>query len=99
MNVRENLQSLLETENLQQQKLNEIVFRSIEEEKLISQKLCEFEETNSSLKNRISDKIASFGGSWSFIIFFIAMMAMWIVLNLYLASKPFDPYPFILLNL
>ena len=49
---------------------------------------------------RLSDKIASFGGSWKFIIIFFFILVFWISVNsLILAFKPFDPYPFILLNL
>jgi len=93
------LQELLETENQQLQKLNEIVIKSIEEEKLISEKLYEFEDKNPGFDKRLADKIASFGGSWLFILFFLVLMLLWIILNLYMIRKPFDPYPFILLNL
>lgn len=49
---------------------------------------------------RLSDKIAEFGGSWTFIIIFGVFMALWIAGNgLVLIFHPFDPYPFILLNL
>jgi len=48
----------------------------------------------------MADKIASFGGSWTFIIAFFSFLTLWIIANiLMLASKTFDPYPFILLNL
>jgi len=97
--MQESLASLLETENKQLQKLNEIVIRSIEEEKLISKKLYEFEEHHPSFKDAIADKVASFGGSWSFILFFLFVMIVWMGLNAYLLHRPFDPYPFILLNL
>lgn len=50
--------------------------------------------------DRISDKVASFGGSWKFIISFSALLVVWIIINsLVLLFKPFDPFPFILLNL
>jgi uncharacterized membrane protein len=49
---------------------------------------------------RLADKIASFGGSWKFIILFGSILFVWILINtLLLIQKPFDPYPFILLNL
>jgi uncharacterized membrane protein len=49
---------------------------------------------------RAADKIATFGGSWTFIISFFAILAIWIAFNVYtLHNKGFDPYPFILLNL
>jgi uncharacterized membrane protein len=49
---------------------------------------------------RIADKVASFGGSWTFIISFGVFIFIWISLNVFwFAHKSFDPYPFILLNL
>ena len=51
---------------------------------------------------RIADRVASFGGSWPFIIIFITTLIIWVVANLLLISRrgtTFDPYPFILLNL
>jgi uncharacterized membrane protein len=49
---------------------------------------------------RIADKVASFGGSWTFIISFGVFLLLWISINIYwLSNKGFDPYPFILLNL
>ena len=52
------------------------------------------------LGQRLADNVASFGGSWAFILTFAGFLGIWIVSNVYfLASKPFDPYPFILLNL
>jgi len=49
---------------------------------------------------RIADKVASFGGSWTFIISFGFFIFIWISINIYwLVNKGFDPYPFILLNL
>lgn len=47
---------------------------------------------------RLADRIASFGGSWSFIGLFFAVLAAWMLYNVE-TSPPFDPYPFILLNL
>ncbi len=48
---------------------------------------------------RIADKIADFGGSWTFIIFFFVVLTIWILLNTILLYTKYDPYPFILLNL
>jgi uncharacterized membrane protein len=49
---------------------------------------------------RIADKVATFGGSWTFIILFGVFILIWISVNAYwLVNKGFDPYPFILLNL
>jgi uncharacterized membrane protein len=49
---------------------------------------------------RISDKISTFGGSWSFILSFLGFLFLWMLINsVQYFWKPFDPYPFILLNL
>jgi uncharacterized membrane protein len=93
------LEHLLVTENEQLQKLNDIVLKAVEEEKLLSQKLYAFEDKNPPLGSRIADRVASFGGSWKFIVTFILFMIVWMGVNLYIFQKPFDPFPFILLNL
>ncbi|MDY3937392.1 MAG: DUF1003 domain-containing protein [Oscillospiraceae bacterium] len=51
------------------------------------------------LGQRAADKIAKFAGSWAFIFSFTGVLILWMVINAVLASKAFDPYPFILLNL
>lgn len=48
---------------------------------------------------RAADKLAAFAGSWGFILSFSALLVLWIVVNLVAATRAFDPYPFILLNL
>nr|WP_325263168.1 DUF1003 domain-containing protein [uncultured Rhizobium sp.] len=49
---------------------------------------------------RVADRVAAFGGSWTFILSFLAVLVLWMALNLVgLSADPFDPYPFILLNL
>ena len=61
------------------------------------------ENTNKDEKNtfgqRAADAVARFAGSWAFIFSFIAVMIVWMALNILLASDAFDAYPFILLNL
>ena len=55
---------------------------------------------NLTFGQRAADKIAKFGGSWTFIISFFLVLTIWISFNVYaLHNKGFDPYPFILLNL
>jgi uncharacterized membrane protein len=51
------------------------------------------------LGQRWADRIAKFGGSWTFIGIFLGIMLFWIGANVYELTHPFDPYPFILLNL
>lgn len=49
---------------------------------------------------RIADKVAAFGGSWTFIIIFASVLIFWVILNSFiLLNRSFDPYPYILLNL
>ena len=96
---KETLDQLLDTENEQLEKLNCIVVKAIEEEKLLSHKLIEFEDPHPPFSSKMADRVASFGGSWKFIALFLGAMLMWIATNIYLLTKPFDPYPFILLNL
>ncbi len=48
---------------------------------------------------RVADRVTGFMGSWRFIIVQTVIVAIWLGLNLYLLSRPFDPFPFILLNL
>ncbi|MET1023947.1 MAG: DUF1003 domain-containing protein [Pseudoxanthomonas sp.] len=57
-------------------------------------------DQSSSLGERIADRVAAVGGSWSFILVFLGCLIAWMVLNsLVLARAAFDPYPYILLNL
>jgi uncharacterized membrane protein len=57
-------------------------------------------EERLTLGQRLSDRMAAFGGSWPFISVFCAVMVVWVVFNTWmLAEKAFDPYPYILLNL
>ena len=50
--------------------------------------------------DRLSDRIAEIGGSWSFIISFFVLLFSWMIINVWiLIEQPFDPFPFILLNL
>ena len=57
------------------------------------------EEERLTFGQRIADKVAAFGGSWTFIITFGLFLAAWMMLNIFLAARSYDPYPFILLNL
>jgi uncharacterized membrane protein len=54
---------------------------------------------NLTIGQRAADGLARFAGSWGFIIIFFIILMAWIVVNVALLSKPFDPYPFILMNL
>jgi uncharacterized membrane protein len=79
-------------------------------EKDVIEKMTDYETISSDIEKefesdftfgeKVSDKIATFGGSWRFIFIFAFILFVWIGINSYvLLSKPFDPFPFILLNL
>ena len=59
----------------------------------------EKEKEKYTLGQRAADTIAKFAGSWAFIFSFAGVLILWMVINAILATKAFDPYPFILLNL
>ena len=59
----------------------------------------EKEKEKYTLGQRAADTIAKFAGSWAFIFSFTGVLILWMVVNVILAAKAFDPYPFILLNL
>lgn len=91
---------LLEAESRQIKKLQNIVKKTIQDEKLIIENLLNPPKEILTKGQSISDKVASFGGSWAFIISFFVLLTVWIIFNATASSKEaFDPYPFILMNL
>ncbi len=58
----------------------------------------EFHETRT-FGERVADRVATVGGSWTFIIIFLCLLVVWMVVNTFFLLKAFDPYPYILLNL
>ena len=79
-------------------KLEESVLNSINEHSILVGK--HEESPLTTLGQHLADKVASFGGSWKFIITFGTVILCWICMNVFfLAGAGFDPYPFILLNL
>lgn len=75
------------------------VIDALHKNQVISDNIDDLIDEKATLAQRIADRIADFGGSWTFIISFLFMLFLWIGFNLYLLTSPFDPYPFILLNL
>jgi uncharacterized membrane protein len=77
------------------------VLESLSDNTILSDKLQEDDEQQDfTLGQRVADKVASFGGSWTFIISFGVFLLIWIAVNaIVLSDRGFDPYPFILLNL
>ncbi|MBN1361088.1 MAG: DUF1003 domain-containing protein [Sedimentisphaerales bacterium] len=76
------------------------VLRSLREHELLSTNVDAESEQAWTFGQRLADRIATFGGSWSFLIVFGILLSLWILMNsLVLLWRPVDPYPFILLNL
>jgi len=94
------VQSLIEAETGDLTTLEQDVIESLIEHETLSVNLSKQFDSDLSLGQRWADRIADFGGSWKFIGLFLLVMAVWMGLNTVLAlTRPFDPYPFILLNL
>jgi len=76
------------------------VMTAIEQNSILSENIEDDKEEASTFGQRMADRIATFGGSWTFIIVFFSFILVWIFGNIWLlAQKAFDPFPFILLNL
>ncbi|PKL38417.1 MAG: hypothetical protein CVV44_11055 [Spirochaetae bacterium HGW-Spirochaetae-1] len=103
-----------ELNRYRQKYLNELVISErgevteLEREVLETMKQADFlsrninieEEEKFTTGQHVADIVARFGGSWTFIISFFVILAAWIITNVFLlGARPFDPYPFILLNL
>jgi uncharacterized membrane protein len=94
------IKKLFETENEHLRKLHTIVSDSVKEEQLIVHNLLNPAQETLTRGQRISDKVARFGGSWMFIVSFSFVLMVWILINSVLPEdNTFDPYPFILMNL
>lgn len=68
-------------------------------ELLLENKISVSNDKKTTFGQRASDKLAEFAGSWFFIISFTLFLIIWILINVYFLKNPFDPYPFIMLNL
>ncbi len=76
------------------------VVNAIQSNTILSENIEPDIEELATFGQRTADRIASFGGSWPFIIYFFSFLIIWMIINIwFLQAKPFDPYPFILLNL
>lgn len=95
------MQHLLKAEKKELNRLDKEVLDSLGDEELLSHKL-KHHKAPLRFGDRLADRIASFGGSWAFLISFFAFIGLWMGVNVVIVvfgSKTFDPYPFILLNL
>lgn len=68
-------------------------------ELLLENKISVSDNKKITFGQRASDKLAEFAGSWFFIIAFTLFLLIWVLINVYFLKNPFDPYPFIMLNL
>lgn len=94
------LESLLGQENRELSELEIEVVRAIHENSILSDLLEPTIDAQMTVGQKLADRIASFGGSWTFISIFFFFLIVWMAINIvYLSAEAFDPYPFILLNL
>ncbi len=94
------LTSLVIQEKGELARIDKDVMDAIRNNSILSENIQDEIETELTFGQRIADKVAAFGGSWTFIITFFSFIIIWMSINIWiLATKAFDPYPFILLNL
>src|SRR5207248_4482361 len=92
---RDYVKEVLEDEIGELSALDHEVIESLRQHEILSSDIGRQFEKKLTFGERLSDRIASFGGSWRFIILFGAVLLLWIVLNaLFLLNRGFDPYPF-----
>jgi uncharacterized membrane protein len=96
----EYVQSLLETEKGELSELELEVLNGLKEHEILASNPEEDFEATLTVGQRMADRIASFGGSWTFILVFALALMAWMAVNSFLLpAHPFDPFPYILLNL
>jgi uncharacterized membrane protein len=96
----EYIQDLLESEKGELSSLDQEVLESLKHHETLASNTDAEYEKDLAMGEKLADRLADFGGSWTFIGTFGLILLVWIVFNtLSLLTKPFDPYPFILLNL
>ncbi len=94
------VQSLLESEKGELTSLETEVLDSIRRQDILSRNPDDEIQSDLTFGQRVADRIAAIGGSWKFIISFGITLFVWISINsVVLLTRPFDPYPYILLNL
>ncbi len=94
------IEDLLERERGDLDHLEQEVLESLSKDQLLSRNVNEAFEERRTFGQLVADTIARFGGSWGFILLFGLFLGLWIALNtVQLLAQPFDPFPYILLNL
>lgn len=96
----EYVQQVIETDRGELSSLEKQVVESLKEQELLAENINVLYDKQLTLGERMADRLADFGGSWRFIVLFAAVLFLWVALNTsLLVMRPFDPYPFIFLNL
>ncbi len=96
----EYVEDTLEQERGELSELERSVIESLRKHEILAANINEEFDQQVTFDERIADHVASFGGSWTFIMLFGGVMVLWITINsVALLTKPFDPFPYILLNL
>ena len=94
------LTSLITQEKGELAVIDKDVMEAIKNNSILSENIQEEIEAELTFGQQLADKVASFGGSWTFIVTFFSFILIWMLTNIwFLATTPFDPFPFILLNL
>ena len=94
------LKAIIQEETGEVSRLENEVIDAISHNKILSENIEDDIEEKLTVGQRLADRIAEFGGSWTFIIFFFCFLFGWMFINVWIfTTKPYDPYPFILLNL
>ncbi len=94
------LTSLITQEKGEIAAIDKDVMEAIKNNSILSENIQDEIEADLTFGQKLADNVAAFGGSWTFIITFFSFILIWMIINIwFLATRPFDPFPFILLNL
>lgn len=94
------LTSLIQQEKGEIAAIDQDVMNAIKNNSILSENIQDEIEAELTFGQKLADGVAAFGGSWAFIITFFSFILIWMIINIwFLTTKPFDPFPFILLNL
>ncbi len=96
----EYVEDLLENQRGDLSSIEDEVIVSMREHEILARNINPQFDQELAFGQRLADRVADFGGSWRFIIIFTSIIFVWIILNsIMLLRRPFDPFPYILLNL
>ena len=98
--VHDYVEEMMEKDKGELTRIEKEVLQSIKDSELLAKNVDQDYSRRLGFGERLADQIADFGGSWKFVISFLVFLLVWILSNVFLLIRaPFDPYPFILLNL